>query len=508
MYLFAGFKKVNWIADVFPPLAVILMEVFPLCAWLIFIGSLPMVTHDRPPLTFWSLLFLLGGSFLINRFFLKRKWPISWIQITVMACGLIAIFLALRVEYAAGFSLFGGQWFATYGNQVIIFFTKYPPFAFAIIAGFYLWWRGISLARSRLYFDDIYHSFLIQLVLLVFLIITWSFTYKTGPLKNITSSIGIYVVGFFFFGLLALALTNLRIIQEKFRKKGELSKNFGRRWLTTILIVIGGVVLLGIGFASIFSSQFVSLLGKFMNSISGAYSYIIYYLLLAVGLLVTLFYYVGEFLLYLLTLGKTSKPQDFNPTPLMPQPNKKNVQGAFSPQFILIIKLVVLALIVFGVIFLISRAIQRRHQTEQPEDIEEEQESLWSWEGFKADLMVFFKAIFQLFKRKKKPVQANIATDWHVEDDIERRLNIREIYQHLLWHGARLKIPREKYETPSEYARRLGQAVPDGKEPLDEITGLYIDARYGEHPAEEKKTDRANGIWEKLRGLFVGRETG
>jgi hypothetical protein len=482
------------------------MDVFPLCAWLIFIGSLPMVTHDRPPLTFWSLLFLLGGSFLVNRFFLKRKWPIAWIQLSVMACGLIAIFLALRVEYAAGFSLFSGQWFATYGNQVISFFTKYPPFVFAIIAGFYLWWRGISLARSRLYFDDIYHSFLLQLVLLVFLIITWSFTYKTGSLKNITSSIGIYVVGFFFFGLLALALTNLRIIQEKFRKKGELSKNFGRRWLTTILIVIGGVILLGIGFASIFSSQFVSLLGKFMNSISGAYSYIIYYLLLAVGLLVTLFYYVGEFLLYLLTLGKTSKPQDLNPTPLMPQPNKKNVQGAFSPQFILIIKLVVLALIVFGVIFLISKAIQRQHRKELTEDLEEEQESLWSWEGFKADLMIFFKAIFQLFKRKKKPAQVNIATDWHVEDEIERRLNIREIYQHLLWHGARLKIPREKYETPSEYAGRLGLLVPDGKEPLDEITGFYIDARYGDHPAEEPRTDRANSLWEKLRNLFKGRE--
>jgi Domain of unknown function (DUF4129) len=502
---FAGFKKVNWIAEVFPPLAVILMEVFSLCAWLIFIGSLPMVTNVRPPLTFWSLLLLLGGSFLVSRFFLKRKWPMSWIQISIMTCGLVAIFLVLRVEYAAGFSLFSGSWFATYGNQIINFFTKYPPFAFAIIAGLYLWWRGISLSRSRLYFDDIYHSFLIQLAALVFLIIMWSFTYKTGPLKNITSNIGVYVVGFFFFGLLALALTNLRVIQEKFRKKGELSKNFGRRWLTTILIVIGGVVLLGIGFASIFSSQFVSLLGKFMNSISGAYGNIVYFILLLVGFLVTLIYYVWEFFISLITNG--AKPEPPTPAQLL-QPNnpKTNTKGVVSPGFLLIIKLVVLALIVFGVIFLISRAIQRRHQREQTEDIEEEQESLWSWEGFKADLLVFLKAIFQLFKRKKQPAQANIAVDWQVEDDVERRLNIREIYQHLLWHGSRLKIPREKYETPSEYARRLGQVVPDGKEPLDEITGFYIDARYGDHPAEETKTDRANSIWQKLRDLFKGQE--
>ena len=176
-------------------------------------------------------------------------------------------------------------------------------------------------------------------------------------------------------------------------------------------------------------------------------------------------------------------------------------------EFLLVLKLVVLALIVIGVIFLlISRAIQRQHRKELTEDVGEEQESLWSWAGIKADLLVFFKAIFQLFKKKKKPARVNIATDWQVENDIERRLNIREIYQHLLRHGARLKIPREKYETPSEYARRLGQAVPDSQGPAGRITGFYIDARYGDHPAEEKQTDRANSLWEKLRGLFRGRE--
>jgi hypothetical protein len=425
-----------------------------------------------------------------------------------MACGLIAIFLVLRIEYSAGYNLLNGSWFATYGNEIISFFTKYPPFVFGIIAGLYFWWRGINLARSRLYFDDIYHSFLIQLATLVFLIIMWSFTYKSGPLKNITSSIGIYVVGFFFFGLLALALTNLRVIQEKFRKKGELSKNFGRRWLTTILIVIGGVIMLGVGFASIFSSQFVSLLGKFMNSISGAYSAVINFILLAIGLLVQLIYDIGEFLINLIPKPKalTTTPET---SPLVATTTTPGSGGVYyNPQLVLIVKLVFLALIVFGVIFLISKAIRRRHQTEQSEDIEEVQESLWSWEGFKADLMVFFKSIFQLFKRTHKPVQANIATDWQVEDDIERRLNIREIYQHLLWHGARLKIPREKYETPSEYARRLGRAVPDGKEPLDEITGLYIDARYGDHPVEEKQNDKANSLWHKLRNLFKGREIG
>ncbi len=506
MAFMAGLKKVNWIADIFAPLAVILMEVFCLCAWLIYIGRLPMVTNPRPVLGFLSLLFLLGGSFVVTRFFLKRKWPLAWIQVSIVVCGLIAIFLVLRIEYAAGFNLFSGQWFAAYGQEVLNFFTKYPPFVFAIIAGLYCWWRGISLARSRLYFEDIYQAFLIQLTTLVFLIISWNFTYKTGAMKNITSNIGIYVVGFFFFGLLALALSNLRVLQEKFKKRGDLSRNLGRRWLTTIIVVICGVVLLGIGFATIFSTQFISLLGKGMSSISGAYSDIIYFILLIVGFLVTWIYYVGEFFLNLLTGKATPTP----PQPIqqiIPKNNQSNTTSFLSPHFILILKIVIVVLIAVLVIYLITRAIQRQHRKDLTEDVEEEQESLGSWAGFKADILVFLKWLTQLFIRKKQPAPVNTEGDRQAaEDNPGRKLSIREIYQHLLRQGARLQIPRENYETPSEYARRLGKALPDGKEPLNEITGLYIDVRYGEHPVAEKQTDKANSIWETLRNLFTGQK--
>ena len=158
------------------------------------------------------------------------------------------------------------------------------------------------------------------------------------------------------------------------------------------------------------------------------------------------------------------------------------------------------------VIFLIIRAVRRRHRIQTSDDLEEEHESLWSWGGFKSDIILFFKMLFQRFKRKTKPVTAGVTIDWQPEEDIKRRLSIREIYQHLLWQGERLRIPREDYETPSEYARRLGQAVPDGREPLNEITGLYIDVRYGEKAINDKKTDNANTIWQRLLNMLNGHE--
>jgi heme/copper-type cytochrome/quinol oxidase subunit 2 len=412
----------------------------------------------------------------------------------------------LRIEYSAGFNLFSGQWFATYGQAIINFFSSYHPFVFAIIAGLYFWWRGISLGRSHLYFNDIYFAFLIQLITLVLLIILWGSSFKNEPLKNITSDIGIYIAGFFFFGLLALALSNLKIIQEKIRKKGESSKNFGRRWLTIILSVVGSIIVLGIGFASIFSAQFISSLGRFMDFISGAFSTLVDFLMLVIGFLVEWIYYVVEFLINLVKRGKLPDPPE--KIDLGKPDDKQNiVHKSLSPQVILIIKLVVLTLIVFGVIYLISKAIRRRRANQTDDDLDEEHESLWSWAGFKADLMVFFKALFGWFKRKTRPAPADVSLQWQAEEDIKRRLSIREIYQHLLWQGGRLKIPREEHETPSEYAERLGRYAPDGKEPLNEITDLYINVRYGEFQTEEKKTDEANSIWEKLLNILRGPES-
>ena len=276
MSVFSRLNKVSWIADVFTPLAVILMECFWLYPWLVFIGKLPELQVQKTPLSLLSLIFLLGLSFVATRFFLKRKWPMPWIQTSIMACGLMAIFLVVRIEYGAGFQVVRQSMVYIIRQVYCINFsnTKHP-FVFAIIAGLYLWWRGISLGRSRLYFENIYTSFLIQLTTLVFLVIMWGFSFKNEAVQTLTSDIGIYIAGFFFFGLVALAVANLKVVQERIKTKGESSKNFGRRWLTIILSVIGGMVLLGIGFASIFSTQWVASLQRLLNTITDAYAKVV-----------------------------------------------------------------------------------------------------------------------------------------------------------------------------------------------------------------------------------------
>ena len=155
-----------------------------------------------------SLIFLLGISFIATRFFLNRKWPMPWIQTSIMACGLVAIFLVLRIEYSSGFNLLGGQWFASYGNVMINFFNTRQPFVFRAYCRFVSLVAGHQSRPFLSLFQNIYTSFLIQLATLVFLVIIWGFSFKNEPVQTLTSDIGIYVAGFFFFGLVSLAISN------------------------------------------------------------------------------------------------------------------------------------------------------------------------------------------------------------------------------------------------------------------------------------------------------------
>ena len=73
MSILSRFKKVNWIADILTPLAVILMEVFWLYPWLVFIGKVLGSTFQKTPLSLLSLIFLLGFSYIATKYFPETK---------------------------------------------------------------------------------------------------------------------------------------------------------------------------------------------------------------------------------------------------------------------------------------------------------------------------------------------------------------------------------------------------------------------------------------------------
>ena len=507
MNILRKIASLNWVANVLFPLTVILTEVMCVYPWLTHIGRWPVFIQERTPLSLASLILLLGGSFFVTRFFIRRRWSLRWTRLSIIACGLAAIITVLRIEYSVAPGLLDGKWFIYISRLLVNSYSHPNQVVAALLFGVYLWWRGIGLGYSPLFFENIYRSFSIGFVTLVVLILAWG----TDPQDISMSTIGIYVAGFFFFGLSALALAKLKGTQEQ-NKEGGVSAVFNGRWLSIIIVVITGIVLVGIGIASIFSTQFLSVLGQLFDVVSGLLYKVLYYIsavgLAIVGFLMAVSFAIIQSILNMLQ-GEipTEVSSSANVTAI--QELKQNVARTASPETTLIIKWILFALVIAAVVFLFGRAILHYGASRQKEDVEEIHESLWSWDGFLIDLRLFFSLLWQHFRSRIKtviPVSAGRHSQHH-RMDIGGRLGIREIYQHLLQQASQIGVTRRYQETPYEYCKRLGQVVPEGSAPLIELTHIYVNIRYGDLAAEAKQVDYANDLWETIQKLLTRPET-
>ncbi|MFC1906225.1 DUF4129 domain-containing protein [Chloroflexota bacterium] len=496
--------NLNWTAVVFFPLTVLLIEVFWLYPWLAWSGQ--VFAWQRPPLSLASLLFLMSISFIATKFSFSRRWPMPLVQSGMVSCGLAATFIVVRVEYGAGFELVDGEWFVHTGRIILNSFSQPHPMMLALVVVPYLWWRGLRLEISPLYSNDVYRSFIVGFIALVILIIVWGVSLGTGSLQGLASTIGLHIAGFFLFSLMAMAIRHLLTIRQKILEKEVITQVPGKRWWYLILGVPGSIVLVGIGVTSIFSTEFVVLLEHLWDLTYELLLQVMHYMLIPIGYIAQGLAYVVQFIINLLVdwklLNLPGQSGSAGPGEIERLP--EGLTPYVLPEWVPVaIKWGVFAIVAGIAIFLLIKLTRHYQSFRAKAGVEEISESLWSWQGFKADLGLFFRMIWQRLEHKRRGLMlATPAPRWYAEDDALNLLSIREVYRHLLWKASCSGIVRRSHETPYEYARRLGQAMPDGSRQVGEITELYIDVRYGNIEAEDKQIDYANNLWKALRSLL------
>jgi large-conductance mechanosensitive channel len=485
------FKNFDWLAVVFYPLAVILMEAFWVSPWLSWVGFWSFFSEARPVLSLASVIIVIVASLVITRIFTQQQWSLWKIQLIIIGSGLLTMLLVLAVEYNDGYTFLSSGWFGHIGQALGNTFTHASTISMAIPAIVYLWWRGIMLGQSTSYFRDIYRSFLLGMAALVVLIIFWQISATSGSIPKPGGEIGIDVICFFFFGLLAIAITHLYNMRRAMPKEDARLTSVWR-WLPVMFGVIGGMIIIGFGVASAMSPDIIDTIGHGANVFFGflgkIFEYImIPFLYIAQGLIIALYWFVG-----LLGGGQQGQTEISNN---MTMPQFGETQGTeLSPLVTSIIKWSVLAIIIAIVIFFLAKAITRYRARHAQEDFDEVRESLFSWRGLRDDL----KELFRSIGRRRKPLKA---PTYNFDEDT-RRLDIREIYRHMQWEAGRSGIPRRRHETAEEYAQRIEHLVPDSSLPLNSLTDMYEDVRYGEEIASVDKEDSANSIWQTLKGMI------
>ncbi len=491
----AQLSKFNWLTDLLTPLAVILMESLCIYPWLVFLGKWPLLTENRDILSLPSVLVLIGGTYLVTKFFRSRKQAMPLARTGIVLAAVIIIFAVIRLEYNDGFPLFSGGWFVSYARMMLDIFAHLHPVALAIPFAFFLCWRGISRGQHAMYFYNIYPSFLIGMAALVLLVIIWSFSTGSSAVVDLTAKVGVYIAGFFFCGLTALALANLQNIGARLKKKEGAPETFNRRWLGIVLGIISGTVLLGAGFAGAFSSQFIGFLSKAAGFIWSLIEQAAYYIFLPIGYLVGWLYTFFMWLIELIRNKQAALPTE-NAGEAQLENLPETITKSLSPELLLILKWGFFILILTLLIFWLVKAILRNRAASKDEDIAEEHESLWSWRGFRDDFKQWLESIRQRFTLPEKPATA-ATVDWDKEAGV--KLSIRQIYERLLWYMARLNTPRRPQETPYEYAHRIKQILQDQQPPVTGITEHYVNNRYGNTAVNEQNVADANTLWDNLR---------
>jgi len=427
----------------------------------------------------------------------------------VLGLGLLAIFTVIRLEYGDSIPLLSTRWFVHAGQLIAGTIDNPSAFIMALPASAYFWWRGMLLGRAR-EFNYVHSNVMFGAGSFVILALIWVVTITSDSLRSMAGTIAPYAAAFFFCGLVAMALGNLRNVQKRMRPEEPRTVSFGR-WLPIVLSIVGGIVVIGVLIATISSLDIAGAIGQVFHAASGFFSTVVEYVGIAFQYILIPFGWLASGLLMFIsflvrlfgnkTPGQTTGETAGTPPEMPPLP-----QGNSPDALITALKWTFFVIAMVAVAVLIMRSLDKktRHKREGKPDFEETRESIWSWRRLFNDLFLFFdRMLARLLPWRKSAASLRLGASSvaRAEEPIAT-LKIREVFRHFLRDAAKAGVPWRHSETPFEYARRFAEATPEAGHHLSELTAMYVNVRYSTAEPGEGEVARANSLWRHIREVM------
>ena len=481
------------------PVGGVLGEVLRVFPWIVFLSAFGRLGFATPPLGLLSSLAIVAVTAFVVRRSVASGWSIGSARVLTMSVAMALLLVLARLENGGGYAFFDMAWGSYAINQL-------PALGAALGFGLILIWRGITIGRESLGIEYLYRNFKLSIIGFVVLMVLWGLTIGFNGGEDMFKALVPYVLAYFFVALMTLGISNFLSIRQGTVSRPRATDLFARRWLLVLLAVVLVVVLVGGIVGSTVSYNLVGVVSHGLSTLGD-------WLLTAVKYLIG--YPIGYLLIGVEWLGKIiiawiqslmGKPYQVPPEELGGGPPEMPdlSTGSLPPGLLLAIKWVLVALAVAVLVYVLARLISRYWREPREKGFEEVNESLFSWNGFRADLKSFLKG---LLKRRPAtaPAVPPIAATINGE---EQYLDIRELYRGLLWEGEQAGHPKAKWQTPYEYQRALGSFFPDEHDGLAEITGTYVEHRYGHVPVASELGRRLMKVWLRLRAALRGTADG
>jgi hypothetical protein len=439
----------------------------------------------HPPLLIWAgMLVALLGFFYVYRTLVRADLPLRIQQGLVAAALLAASGLVLRYHIYAGAEGRGVGWFLALFRSLADVETVQPGGWLAMMGLVYLWARALHLARRSTSAESVGFSFRAGVVLfIVVALFARLFTRQ---------DISAFVLPYFFFSLVAVALARVEEIQLQ---PNSSQAGYSGFWIGWTLAGVAGLVLLATVVAAFFRggglAQVLVWLAPVLVVVQVVFVGLAALLLMLLEGLLNLFSIDLEVFGQGLREALQRLGEVFVLFPMAP-PN--DADPATRPVILGIMQVVIavgIPLVLVGLVLLFTWYRQRRARREEGE---EDRESLLSAGAVARNVRAMLQAGIDRLGEL-----AGLADRFGLGSRFLAAVSVRRIYANLVRFARDAGYPRAPSQTPYEYLGTLNQALPGSEADVQVITEAYVNAHYGQVPDTREELQRIRDAWERVR---------
>lgn len=462
-------RAINWPREMLY-LALIAMDACWIGVPLGVVGML--ITGDRTPGIGPITLFLIGAiAFYAARWLAARKWRPIDVQIVTVVVALAVTLIAIRIDLFRSYALFDFGWLGVILDRFwnLTFSTELAGLIMSII----MWYRVSTLRANILTNEIIIGRFQFGMAIIIVALVLGIASSHLPP------AITTILIAYFFFGLLAIGMSRMNVHERRVDQ---------RSWLG-ITVAAAVVILLVAALATtLFSRDVLEVFRGPFNLLADIVGTILYYILMAVAIIIGL---VIDAVRYLLSLFPRSPQEQQQQGTGQQSPFKTiNEDVQQDPTFALITRIIAVGIVAGVLIWLLIRSL-RRDSKEEEDGVEETHESVFN-AGLLADA-----AANALRNLRDRFFGAHPVTGTFDSSPAQR---IRRAYRDLLQYASsRYEVPRPPARTPVEHLPALQERIPGEREELGELTQLYITARYAETELSEADAAQAEEVIRQLK---------
>jgi hypothetical protein len=465
------------------PLAMAALNMSWITLWQRWVMTTAHIAHE-PSVGPWLMVAaILAGTALTryavasaqNNIYLRRA------KLVVGLGGLASVVAVLWITFGARFPF---QYFRDLTEWRLIL----APEALAFVVACLLWWRSIRIGRSDDLHETAQREFFGGITALVVLFVLNKFL----PGLDAADSFW-YTLSFFALGLGAMAMAGLE--QDRRLQKGSTGSGLGvnRHWLATVggiigLILAGGTLIAAATAPESLSTfdAWLEMIGVIILTVVGFFVILLAWLVFPIAEAIARV--LWALLQRLMNWLPRSMPFRFQP-PDFEYLSETAESLARTPTF----RFLEILLLMLLAAFLFMLAVRRFKLLASQNDADEVRESILTRE-------LLWKQLLGLLTRRRAGAASEppfLRLDGPTGDP---RLAVRRAYQFMLEWAQSLNRPRSPAQTPLGYARALGSAVPQAREPVAALTELYMRARYSPAVSVEDAR-RAAAVIEALKRL-------